>query len=378
MKVWTTDTAYDFSEPLYHKFFTEQTLFFDIETTGFSAATSNVYLIGCAFLNKNHITVTQFFAESKEDEPLILTAFLKMLEPFGTMITFHGMGFDIPYLKNKCLAYHLAQPFDKKQSIDLYKTACSMKFLFKLPNYKQKTIEHFLGVCRDDTFSGGELIDVYKQYIQHPEENALFFLKQHNYDDVLGMVSLLSIFSYEQLFSGAFSINGVESSLFRAEDGTMQKELLFSIRNGFFIPKRVSCRFHEFYFACGKENSTLSVRLFDGGLKFFFDHPDEYYYLPNEDRAIHKSVATYVGRTFRKKATAATCYTKKDAIFVPQYETVQTPVFKREYKDRHSYFELSETFLNSDVLLRRYIMHVLRLFPSSSFYTVPPEEQEPT
>ena len=79
-------------------------------------------------------------------------------------------------------------------------------------------------------------------------------------------------------------------------------------------------------------------------MKFFFDHPEDYYYLPAEDMAIHKSVATYVDKDFRKKATADNCYTKKDAIFVPQYETLITPFFKESNKDKLTYFELTGSF----------------------------------
>ena len=78
--------------------------------------------------------------------------------------------------------------------------------------------------------------------------------------------------------------------------------------------------------------------------------------------AIHKSVASYVDKEFRKKATASNCYTKKDAIFVPQYETLITPFFKESNKDKLSYFELTLEFLDSDSLLFQYTRHVFRHF----------------
>ena len=51
------------------------------------------------------------------------------------------------------------------ESIDLFKKSKSLSPLFKLENYKQKTIEHFLGINRSDKSDGGELINVYKQYL---------------------------------------------------------------------------------------------------------------------------------------------------------------------------------------------------------------------
>lgn len=43
-------------------------LFFDIETTGFSARNSMCYLIGCVSLNNENFIIKQFFA----DNPLIV------------------------------------------------------------------------------------------------------------------------------------------------------------------------------------------------------------------------------------------------------------------------------------------------------------------
>ena len=115
-------------------------------------------------------------AESKEEEASVLAAFLQELSHFQTVISFNGIGFDIPYLKNKCQKYGLAHPFDEKTYIDIYKEVSALKFLLKLPNYKQKTIETFLNINRDDVFSGGELIEVYENYLKTKDNQALFFL----------------------------------------------------------------------------------------------------------------------------------------------------------------------------------------------------------
>ena len=89
----------------------EQILFFDIETTGFSAARTSLYLIGCAARKENLLIVDQFFAETPADESDVLHAFLDYLQNFDTIITFNGIGFDIPYLTNKCQKYKIPEPF---------------------------------------------------------------------------------------------------------------------------------------------------------------------------------------------------------------------------------------------------------------------------
>ena len=362
MKIWNKTHHLTDTNLILNETFAEDAFFFDIETTGFSPTYTFLYLIGCAHRVGDNFIITQYFAETKEEEGAILSAFLQELCHYQTVISFNGLGFDIPYLKKKCEKYGLTHPFDEKDYIDIYKEVSGLKFLLKLPDYKQKTIERFLGLSRNDTFSGGELIEVYQNYLKTPDEQAMFFLKQHNYEDVLGMTGLIAIRSYRKLFDGAFTVNSTETNIYKDRNGIPQKELILTLQNQYPIPQRVSCQTDAFYLICDGMQSKLRIHLFEGTLKFFFDHPEDYYYLPAEDMAIHKSVATYVDKDFRKKATADNCYTKKDAIFVPQYETLITPFFKESNKDKLTYFELTREFLDSDSLLRQYTSHVFRHF----------------
>jgi hypothetical protein len=82
--------------------------------------------------------------------------------------------------------------------------------------------------------------------------------------------------------------------------------------------------------------------------------------------AVHKSVAAFVDKGYRENARAFNCYTRKTGEFLPQYDAIMSPSFKKEYKDKMSYFEITEDFLTSDVMLRRYVAHVLQLMVSSS------------
>ena len=101
--------------------------------------------------------------------------------------------------------------------------------------------------------------------------------------------------------------------------------------------------------------------MYEGTLKYFFDNYKDYYYLPAEDVAILKEVAASVDKAHRKNATASTCYTKKDSIFLPQYQIIAEPAFYKQRKDKISYFELTDAFIDSNQILRQYIDHVLNL-----------------
>ena len=92
-----------------------------------------------------------------------------------------------------------------------------------------------------------------------------------------------------------------------------------------------------------------------------YTHLKDYYYLPEEDTAIHKSVAFYVDKNYRTKAKAATCYSKKTCCFLPHHQVVVSPYFKLEYHDKITYFELTDEFIDNETDVKAYVMHVLSL-----------------
>jgi len=77
-------------------------LFFDIETTGFSGDTSQLYLIGCTYYDGFGWRLIQWFADTRKAEAELLEAFFTFLSRFRILIHFNGDGFDIPYLLKCC------------------------------------------------------------------------------------------------------------------------------------------------------------------------------------------------------------------------------------------------------------------------------------
>lgn len=341
--------------------FDESAVFFDIETTGFSPVHSQIYLIGCAYRKDNQICAEQFFAENKEEEQLILSSFLKLLSGFKTLISFNGIGFDIPFLKAKCEIYKQPDLFSNMECIDIFKCVSTVKFLLKLENYKQKTIETFLGLKREDKFSGGELINVYDRYTKEPNEEDLHLLLLHNYEDIMGMPALLPVLSYVELFKENYSIEGAKICDYKGYDGITQKELLISLKNHYPVPKRVSFQYKDYYLVANDYKTSIRIPIYEGELKYFYSDYKNYYYLPEEDIALHKSVASYVDKSYRENARPANCYNRKTSQFLPQSEEIMNPIFHKEYKDSTCFFELTEDFCQSEIMLQRYVNHILKL-----------------
>ncbi len=245
--------------------------------------------------------------------------------------------------------------------LDIFKSVSELKFLLKLPNYKQKTLEGFLNLSRDDLYSGGDLINVYHEYCKEPDDAKEELLLLHNFEDVVGMLDLLPVLTYNEIFHGQYAITETKIGTYRSVDGTQQKELLITLKNDYPVPRRVSYQFRDYYFISNWDTSTLRIPIFCGELHFFYANYKDYYYLPQEDMAVHKSVAAYVDKGYRENARACNCYTRKEGEFLPQYDTIMSPEFRKDYKDKVSYFEITDDFCTSDIMLRRYVEHILQL-----------------
>lgn len=359
MKIWQNEAGFIPDHPITEEIFTESTLFLDIETTGFSPLNTHIYLIGCASRRGSSICITQFFAENPQEEKSILNAFLTLISQYDNLISYNGLGFDMPYLRKR-LTYHGLNDKTEFPHLDLYREISRFKSLLKLPDLKQKSIEAFLGIERNDKYSGGDLIKVYSDYVTHPCEDHAKLLQLHNYEDLLGMPGLLPILSYSKLFEGNFEVVTCEKNAYRSYENEQELELILTLIPDAPLPKRFSSGSQDIYLTGYDKRIKLKIPIYQGKLKFFYQNYKDYYYLPEEDRAIHKSVAFYVDKNFRTKAKAATCYSKKTGCFLPQYEEIMNPCFKLEYQDKITWFELTEEFTDSPEFQKAYALHLLK------------------
>lgn len=351
----------------------EKIAFFDIETTGLSPKASSLYLIGamCYDSGQKEWSLTQWFADNYHSEADILQAFLSFLAPFQALYHFNGAIFDVPYVLAKCKKHqidpsrhclellqntnsHQAAGKDKAVSVDLLKMIRPLKKKLGLLRANQTALEKWLGHHREDQYDGGQLISVYSDYMQkkllHPEEadelEALLLL--HNHDDMAGMLEVCSLLSYSDCLQPV-SPHLVQSAC--QEDSTLT--LSFKLPSP--VPRSISL-LHPWNQTAENElppatlslqdsSGTLTLPLCHDTLKFFFEPYKDYYYLPQEDTAVHKSVAQFVDTAFRQKATAATCYTKKEGDFFPFLSSKVTawdvPRFYTEHKTEPAFCQLN-------------------------------------
>ncbi|WP_408071346.1 ribonuclease H-like domain-containing protein [Butyrivibrio sp. JL13D10] len=377
----------------------EDILFIDIETTGLSPKNSTIYLIGCAFYKDGTWNLKQFFADKRGDEEDIVRAFVTFAKDYKVLLHFNGNRFDLPFIQFKCDRFHIENPLESMKSIDIYKRIAPYKNLLGVPDCKQKTIELFLGIDRMDVYSGGELIKVYKDYLIAPDEGKYNILLLHNADDVRGMFALLPALYYHDFFSmitgqkviifntdapvlpevrTGFLVDEssdnenpdavidlpiramkVQANYYKDIDGTQKEEVLMKVSLPDTLPSSIGGSADRCYFKAEGDMATIRIPLIEAELKYFYNNYRDYYYLPSEDQALHKSVAQFVDKTHRVQATAATCYTRKPGQYLMQWDAVFTPVFKESYNDKKLYFELTDKLKQSRAAMSLYAVHVL-------------------
>lgn len=347
----------DISLPEYYNQFypNSKLLFFDIETTGFIARNTTLYLIGVLWFENDTAQVLQWFNEDGYSEAELLQTFQDFSKNFTHLVHFNGIGFDLPYLKQK--AEQLSIPFDVAESmtqIDIYKEIRAYKKILDLENLKQTTIEKFLRLKRDDTYTGGELINVYQRYVATSDNKLEKLLLLHNHDDLLGMPMISKILNYKAFFEQITPYN------IHTTQNTKQLFINFDYDDYAYLPIRILYRDSSVYINANEQHACITITLTNDTLKHYFSDYKNYYYLPNEDMAIHKSVAAFVATANKTKATKNTCYTKKTDVFIPCYDASQTEIFKYHANDKSCYQTL-ESFLQSDVTKQcRYIQKCLQ------------------
>lgn len=337
----------------------DKLLFFDIETTGFSGDCHQVYLIGGAFFRNNKWRLIQWFADTPEAEEEVLAAFWGFTGEFTSLVHFNGDGFDIPFLLKRFRAWKQPWDFSSLSSVDIYKRIRPYRKLLGLDSLKQKSIEQFLGIFRQDPYSGGQLIDVYNYYLKTRQNSLYEALMLHNREDLEGMPAILPILYYADFWRQKFLLNSQQ--LLKSPDifGEMTFTLCLTLENPDTLPVPIQWDTPLASCQARQNRLELAIPLFDGTLKHFYPDYKDYYYLIYEDMAVHKSVGEYVEKSARKRATAQTCYVKKSSLFLPQPDTLWPPAFKKAYKEKQLYGEYAPDLFRDQETLVKYVRYLL-------------------
>ena len=335
-------------------------LFLDIETTGFSAKSSNLYMIGCSYYENGEWQLIQWLAENYEEENEVLKAFLDFCKNYSFLIHFNGNQFDIPFIEQKCEQYEYDFDFSSFDGLDIYKRIKPYKNFMKLEDCRQKTLQSFLGMIREDIFDGGELISFYHEYVVSKDEEIMNAILLHNKEDVIGMLHMVSLLSIPDLFNKSLRVMKVKANYYNDYENKKRQELILSLRFRNALPVPLSYTANGCYFTCDGIDGILKVPLYEEEMKYFYSNYRDYYYLIHEDMAVHKSVAQFIEKDHKEPASALTCYTRKTSTYLPEWSVLFEPFYKRDYRDQQLFFELTPEFKTSRESFNKYAEHILQ------------------
>ena len=362
----------------------EDALLYDIETTGLNPKSSQLYLLGILLFHKENIELIQYFAESVLDEEEILEQFFQLCKTKRVLISFNGEGFDNRFVESMAKSYGKLPLHLNLKQLDLFKLIRKRKKFYGLESCSLKSCERFLGIHREDRCSGGELISVYREYLQDKDSKKKNSLLLHNREDIQNLPALFSFLAYENIFQGNVHFQRAEI-LVRDEmkekndnhqkDNSLQiKDLELEERQNSRTSEKLCLRFSlpssvpvpltltpkNFLLEIKETSLCLTVPLYQGELCYFFKDYKDYEFIPSEDRVVHKSLAAMYPKEMREKAKASTAYQKMKTSFLPVFHEKEK-VFKKTYQDKQCFIPFKENTFES-ISPVEYLLSFLKLY----------------
>ena len=348
----------------------EDTLLYDIETTGLNPKSSQLYLLGILLFHKENIELIQYFAESVLDEEEILEQFFQLCQTKKVLISFNGEGFDNRFVESMAKSYGKLPLHLNLKQLDLFKLIRKRKKFYGLESCSLKSCERFLGIYREDRCSGGELISVYREYLQNKDCEKKNMLLLHNREDIQNLPALFSFLAYENIFQGNVHFQRAEhlardemkeknynhqnENSLQIKDLELEEtknchtsdkvRLKFSLPSSVPVPLTLTPK--NFLLEIKETSLCLTVPLYLGELCYFFKDYKDYEFIPSEDRVVHKSLAAIYPKEMREKAKASTAYQKMKTSFLPIFQKKEK-VFKKTYQDKQCFIPFKETTFES-------------------------------
>ncbi len=180
----------------------EESVFFDIETTGLNPKNSKLVMIGVLYYEKDKYNLLQLFSE-KNAEKEVIEKFNELIKKYKYLISYNGNNFDLKFIKYRSNINNINISLDKKCLVDLLRVFRVNKNYFNTENLKLKTVEKFSDIQREDKLSGKDFVKLYKSYLLNPKKEYLELMWEHNFEDIKNLPKL---FKNYNLFENKLSI----------------------------------------------------------------------------------------------------------------------------------------------------------------------------
>ncbi|WP_425539837.1 ribonuclease H-like domain-containing protein [Microaceticoccus formicicus] len=168
----------------------------DIETTGFSAINNMITILGYIMYDEDehNFNFHQYFAESIEDEKILLLNLVQSIKESHKILTFNGMRFDIPFIEKRFEYHNIEFSLKDIYQIDLYVYLKNNKIFTDIPATNQKQLELLMGLKRPFKMDGRIAVDHYKEYLRTGNPELYQKMSLYNKLDVLYLAELFVIY----------------------------------------------------------------------------------------------------------------------------------------------------------------------------------------
>ena len=336
-------------------------LFLDIKATGSSAEKDRIYLIGSAGCSDNW-EITQWLDSTGEEETLLLKSLADLMLSYKVLIFYSADNSLFDFLQERMRRTGIYSGTKNLQLLNLFSRQKKLEKIAGISSGGRFAVEKYYGYARVGTLNEMSAADAYRSYLTTGSAEHLKAVLLLNVENLEGMIHLASPALY---FHSAFrkvNVYKAQANQYEGYDGEPHQELLLYFHPdhdyGFPFRESVLLSLDGCFLKLDRENCMLKVPMVEGELKYFYENYQDYYYLPAQDRAIHKSIASFVQKDHRIQATASTCYIGKTGLFLPQWNDFETPCFRKNRKDRLMFFEFTETQKTDRRFFNRYAAYL--------------------
>jgi len=170
-----------------------KTVFLDTETTGLAGgAGTYIFLVGVGYFEGDQFCVRQYFMRDYNEERALLSAVNELLSNFEAIVSYNGKTFDVPLIQSRFIMSGMKLSLKNPGHFDLLYPARRL-WKRRLENCSLSTVERdILGVIREDDVPGYLVPEIYFRYLKTKDARALKQVFEHNLQDILSLVALVS------------------------------------------------------------------------------------------------------------------------------------------------------------------------------------------
>jgi len=170
-----------------------KTVFLDTETTGLAGgAGTYIFLIGAGYFEGDQFCVRQYFMRDFNEERALLSAVNELLSKYEAIVSYNGKTFDVPLIQSRFIMSGMKLNLKNPGHFDLLYPARRF-WKRRLENCSLSTVERdILGVIREDDVPGYLVPEIYFRYLKTKDARALKQVFEHNLQDILSLVALVS------------------------------------------------------------------------------------------------------------------------------------------------------------------------------------------